>query len=326
MFLITDKLISIIIPNYNSEKTLKLCLDAIYLQDYPNFEVIIVDDLSSDNSLGIARTYPCKILKAQKNGGPGVARNIGTKFAKGNILFFVDSDVALRSNALSVARQKFNENSELGAVCGIYDKEVLIKDSLVEEYRVLQDYYWKKSTAGYVTTLDVSAGAIRKDVFFEMGGFNPKRRISEDMEFGQRIALRYKILSTPEIVGKHDCDDNLKKILKNFHNRAKARVDLFKKRKNRFFKGHITSNRAFGAVFAGVGFFSLTSIFLNNYFFLIPLLFLILFLLSDYGLYLFVLKEKNILFLFYFIFIHLLVNVAIFLGVARGYLGRVDTR
>ncbi|MFH1384198.1 MAG: glycosyltransferase [Candidatus Omnitrophota bacterium] len=318
-----NELISVIVPNYNGQKTLELCLDAIFKQDYSNFETIFIDDMSSDNSVEIAKNYLCKIFSTEKNGGPAVARNLGARHAEGSILFFVDSDVALMPDALSVAIKKFRQDSQLGAVSGIYDKVPLIRDSLVEEYRALQDHYWKTSSTGYITTLSVADGAIKKDVFFEIGGFDQKLRHSEDIDFGQRISYKYKILASNEIVGKHDCDDTLRKILRTFYVRAVERVPLFIKRSDRFFKGYGTLNRAVGVVCVAACFFTLILGIVDIHLLVIPLLLFIAFLLSDIGQYLFVLRERGLPFLLYFICIYYLVNMSIFLGVTRGFLAKV---
>ena len=93
--------ISIIIPVYNSSLTLKECLDAIFDTNFKNFEVIIVSDNSSDNSVEIAKQYQCKIIELNENRGPGFARNKGAQLAKGEILLFVDSDVIIDKESLN---------------------------------------------------------------------------------------------------------------------------------------------------------------------------------------------------------------------------------
>src|SRR3989338_7677744 len=85
-------MISVIIPVYNAARTLFNCLDSIFNLDYTDFEVIIVNDCSTDNSLDIAKQYNVKIINHEKNFGPGVARNNGAKIANGSILAFTDSD------------------------------------------------------------------------------------------------------------------------------------------------------------------------------------------------------------------------------------------
>lgn len=93
---IQTKLISIIIPVYNVENFISRCLDSLCNQTYPNFEVIMIDDGSTDNSYSIAKCY-CEKDKRfklfhQENSGQGSARNNGIKKAQGDYLAFVDSD------------------------------------------------------------------------------------------------------------------------------------------------------------------------------------------------------------------------------------------
>ena len=97
--------LSIIIPVYNSEKYLVNCLNSILKQDEKIFEVIIIDDGSSDSSYEIMKKYECsydkvKILK-KENGGVCSARNLGIEVAEGEYLAFVDSDDMLYPNSLS---------------------------------------------------------------------------------------------------------------------------------------------------------------------------------------------------------------------------------
>src|ERR1700683_5126974 len=95
--------ISIIIPNYNSEKTISKTLNSIISQKMHNFEIIVVDDCSTDNSLQIISQYPkVNIIKNNKNHGPAYTRNKGIKNATGDILFFVDSDVYLEKNFIDI--------------------------------------------------------------------------------------------------------------------------------------------------------------------------------------------------------------------------------
>ena len=78
------------------------CLSSIFKSDYKNFEVLAVSDNSSKESLKIASKYPCKIIKSKKNHGAAFSRNKGAYFANGKILVFLDSDVEIKTNALSI--------------------------------------------------------------------------------------------------------------------------------------------------------------------------------------------------------------------------------
>ena len=86
---------SIIIPNYNSEKTIKKCLDSILSQTFKDYEVIIVDDMSTDNSVNIIKEYKddrIKLMELNFKAYNGGTRNIGVFNAMGNYILFLDCD------------------------------------------------------------------------------------------------------------------------------------------------------------------------------------------------------------------------------------------
>ena len=102
------ELISIIIPIYNCEEYIGRCIESVLNQTYKNFEIICIDDGSTDSSLNIISTYVNKadskriIVKSIKNSGPSVARNEGIKIANGNYITFVDSDDMLNEKYLEI--------------------------------------------------------------------------------------------------------------------------------------------------------------------------------------------------------------------------------
>lgn len=133
-----DDLISIIVPIYNKENTLKKCVDSLVAQTYKNLEIILVDDGSVDNSLAIATKYTniderIKVLK-KNNGGVCSARNLALEIVAGRYITFVDSDDWIGDNFLesmySVAQKS---NADIVFSKFIYDKvstnEQVIKQS-----------------------------------------------------------------------------------------------------------------------------------------------------------------------------------------------------
>jgi glycosyltransferase involved in cell wall biosynthesis len=96
-------LVSIIVPNYNYARTLRLCLRAIRAQTYEPLEVLVVDDCSTDNSAQIARSMGVRVVRTPHNAGVAAARNLGAEHAGGEILIFVDSDVAMNPDAVANA-------------------------------------------------------------------------------------------------------------------------------------------------------------------------------------------------------------------------------
>ena len=99
--------ISVIIPLYNAEKYIGECLDSLLAQTFKNFEVVVVDDCSTDNSSAIVKRYEpkfkgrLKLTKTRKNsGGPGIPRNLGIEISRGDYLSIIDNDDALTPTAL----------------------------------------------------------------------------------------------------------------------------------------------------------------------------------------------------------------------------------
>ena len=99
--------ISIVIPVYNSSLTLKECLASIFSSSFKNYEVIVVSDNSTDDSVKIASEFNINIIELRQNKGPGNARNEGAKIAQGDILLFIDSDVIINKDSLSLIIDKF---------------------------------------------------------------------------------------------------------------------------------------------------------------------------------------------------------------------------
>lgn len=103
---------SIIIPVYNVEKYIKRCLDSVFNQTYKDYEIIVVNDGTKDNSMEIVQKYPVKIVN-QKNQGLSVARNTGVKHATGKYLVFLDSDDYIEKNLLKELEEALKNEPDL---------------------------------------------------------------------------------------------------------------------------------------------------------------------------------------------------------------------
>lgn len=312
--------ISVVVPVYNAKKTLALCLESIINQSYKNFEIIVIDDASKDDSIEIAKRFKCRIVRHKKNLGPSATRNDGAKNAKGAIILFLDSDIALKKDALELIIKDFKNKKDVACILGVYGKRPLIRDSIFEEYRVLQEHHWKVSSAGYIDSITSSICAIKKDAFFRAGGFDEKYRGAdvEDTEFGHRISNRYGIFMDKRVQGYHDSDDSLYKILKNLNKRAKQLVNVFFEQKG-FEQHYSTSNRALGVVFSAILLIFIVLSFINPVFLIFVLISLVIFLLSDIGFYTFIFKERGFFILVLFSLVHYTVNLSIFLGILSGF-------
>lgn len=110
-------LISIIIPAFNAEKTIKKTLASIFDQTFKNFEIIVVNDGSKDKTLKILNQYKNKItLVKQPNQGAPAARNTGAKLAQGRYILFVDADVILKPDMLKKMITLIQKNKTLSFV------------------------------------------------------------------------------------------------------------------------------------------------------------------------------------------------------------------
>ncbi len=99
--------ISVVMPVYNAEKLLDECLGALRANVGVDYEILIVDDSSTDRSREIAAAHGCRVVPSGGRLGPAGARNVGAREATGDILFFVDSDVMVRPDTLRRLRDAF---------------------------------------------------------------------------------------------------------------------------------------------------------------------------------------------------------------------------
>jgi glycosyltransferase involved in cell wall biosynthesis len=108
--------VTVILPVYNGENTLTQCIECILASDYPNdrLDIIVIDDGSNDNSYWLAQKYELKSpfsykVIRQKNKGPALAKNVGFKLAKGDIIFLISADVNISNNYIKLVSAQFKD-------------------------------------------------------------------------------------------------------------------------------------------------------------------------------------------------------------------------
>ena len=196
--------ISVVIPAYNAGHNLDKCLDAIERLVVSPLEVIVVDDGSSDGSIERAAMRGIRILAAPRRQGPAAARNIGAKVAQGRILFFLDSDVCVHCDALERVTAALSDPG-VDAVIGSYDDDPSSPDFL-SQYKNLMHCFVHQTSCSEASTFWSGCGAIRRDVFLELSGFdaNYKRPAIEDIELGYRMReAGRRILLDRELRARH---------------------------------------------------------------------------------------------------------------------------
>ena len=189
---------SIIVPTYNSEKTIKACLDSLSAQTYPNREILVVDDGSTDKTLQVVQNYPIRLLKLPHGHR---YRNINTALKEINseIVFIAESDAIYDSKYLELALKYFNDPN-VGGVVGslrpINAEKFLPR--LQKIYCTRRDHEMIKRKSEPIT-----AWIYRKKVLEEIGGW-PEIYYLDDGVAGIELKRKgYKIVFDPECKWYH---------------------------------------------------------------------------------------------------------------------------
>lgn len=188
---------SIIIPVRNGGAAFAVCLSAVAqaraeCRDLAATELIVVDDGSTDESVIQARETGALTLSTSGGRGPAAARNLGARLATSDYLFFVDADVALHPNALSLAAQAFQTDSKLEACFGSYDAEPFAPN-FIAQYKNLLHHYVHQQAHPEAATFWTGCGAMRAATYRALGGLDEHtyaRPSIEDIDLGYRLRRR----------------------------------------------------------------------------------------------------------------------------------------
>ncbi len=197
--------ISIVIPAYNCVDYLTRCLQHIQRSTMAPLEVIVVDDSSSDETPEVGKQFGAIVLSSGGRCGPARARNVGAQAAKGDVVFFIDSDVCVHADTIERVAAHFQHDPELAALIGSYDDTPKVKDFL-SQYRNLMHCYVHQTAQQEASTFWSGCGAIRRDIFLENSGFDESygRPAIEDIELGYRLRHQgRKMILDPDLQVKH---------------------------------------------------------------------------------------------------------------------------
>jgi len=178
-------IISVIVPNHNGSATIGTCLHSLFSSRYPDFEVIVVDDCSSDNSIDIIRQFPCRLIRLDRHGGASKARNTGARESRGEALFFIDADCVVQEDTLARVADAYRNAP--GSVTGGSYTPVAHDDSFYSTFQSVFINYseLRNPVPDYIAS---HAMVIGKGVFENIGGFAEDfMPILEDVEFSHRL-------------------------------------------------------------------------------------------------------------------------------------------
>ena len=199
-------LVSVIVPVRNGAPTLSRCLTALAKSQYSDYERIVVDDASEDDSADITLRHGGQLVSLRERCGPAAARNLGAARARGAILFFIDADCEVHPDTLEKMTAVLRSDPQLAAVFGSYDNQ---PEHLawLSQYKNLSHHYVHQTSQRSAATFWAGCGAVRRDAFFAVGGFDAARypRPSiEDIDLGYRLyKAGYHIMLVPEIQVRH---------------------------------------------------------------------------------------------------------------------------
>lgn len=205
-----NKFVSIIIPAYNEESVIGNCLTSLKDQSYNNIEIILVDDGSTDNTLEIASRYNVRPFK-QEHQGPGPARNLGAKHAKGEILVFVDSDMTFDKYFIQDLIKPILKNKTIGT----FSKN---------EMNANKDNIWSRCwninrglpierliPPNYPNYAPVFRAILKKE-FIKVGGFDTDGQYTDDWSLSRK--LKKESVLAPRAIYYHSNPSKLSEIWK----------------------------------------------------------------------------------------------------------------
>ncbi len=195
--------VSVVITCYNQGQFLREAVESVLAQSYRSFEIIIVDDGSTDNTAQVAAMYPGVRYIYQNNGGLSSARNTGAKHSNGSFLVFLDADDLLTSVALEMGIHHLNAHPDCAFVSGHYTV-IRSNGQVVPQSRnsvVLKDHYVELLRGNYIGM----HGTVmyRRANFEDAGGFDPSLRACEDYEMYLRIARTSPVYSYDAVVAQY---------------------------------------------------------------------------------------------------------------------------
>lgn len=241
-------LFSVIIPLYNKERTIAATLRSVLNQTLRNFEVIVVNDGSTDGSLQVAESFSNPKLKvlSKPNGGVSDARNYGIQQAQFPYVTFLDADDCWDENFLEEMARLIGQYSGCGMYGAAYRRvtklqTVLHGNSLPEG--VVQDFFQIKFLHSVPCS---SAVVVRKSVFDAVGGFPIGMFGGEDEYTWSKIAIKYKVAFTPQVLAQYNYVSSVNAMRKGKIDTCKEDwFDLYEE--GDFYRNEFIAKKAIGA-------------------------------------------------------------------------------
>ncbi|MEO5991049.1 MAG: glycosyltransferase family A protein [Ferruginibacter sp.] len=195
---INQPLVSVLMTAYNREEFISEAIESVLTSTYTNFELIVVDDCSKDNTVSIARLYESKdsrirVYENEKNLGDYPNRNKAASYATGKYLKYCDSDDKLFDWSLEYCVDMMETYPEAGMGILKLNKEVQ------EEYLLSKDAIYKNFFEQSILSIGPSGTILKREAFQRTGCFNPEFGVASDMYFNLKIAAHFPIVFLPKV-------------------------------------------------------------------------------------------------------------------------------
>lgn len=203
----SNNLITVIIPLYNKESIIQETINSVLNQKFTDFELIVVNDGSTDKSIDLISSITDPRIKIfnKENGGVSSARNFGAKLANSKFLFFLDADDQITSDCLFelVELSKDFPNADIFSA-NFINKTTSGKNSpfcLMSKRGIVHNPTKKFFFRDFMPR--TGATLFPRDIFFEIGGFDERISIFEDLEFDMKLMKKYIYAYSPKVVYIH---------------------------------------------------------------------------------------------------------------------------
>lgn len=224
-----EPLVSYVIGVRNMEHTVGKTIESILNQEYPNKEIIVINDGSDDHTEEVLKQYPIKYINTEKIGISN-ARNLGYKNSKGDFVAFTDADCELDPLWTKNMLKCFNDQ-KVGLVGGV--THFRTDGTYSSIYRSLEfSKRYKNIKSKEVFHAGGPGFIARKSILDEVGGFNPEWVHAEDVELSFLVIEHgYKVLKEDSAINYHIPENNFKRIVRKGLRDARAYIRVFKNHK-----------------------------------------------------------------------------------------------
>ncbi|MEM3088921.1 MAG: glycosyltransferase family 2 protein, partial [Candidatus Bathyarchaeia archaeon] len=274
-------LLSIIVPAHNEEETIEKTIQSLLEADYPNKEIIIVDDGSTDRTYELALSYArkglIKLLKREKaSGKKAVPVNYGLLFAKGDIVLIVDADTLIERNSLRQMIRPLSD-PQVGAVSGnvrVANKQNLLTRLQAYEYLMAMEMGRRfQSHVGTLMIIPGAFGAVRKRLLQEAGAYDIDT-MTEDFDITVKIhKMKQKIRFVSEAIAWTFAPTTWRTWIRQRTRWTRGQLQTLLKHRNLFFKSYFGLVGLIGA--PDMAFMDIVILFARTtWFFILPIFFI----------------------------------------------------